>query len=216
MIYLTKDLRKTFSMRALENENDPRIFKELIKMIVADNEKKQKLIDQILKQKSKAEQNSFSIEESLAVLRKKYFGKSSEKSADRQRSRNDDEEVLLHSQNLLPPIKNKSAKKLIEEIKIHDATAEELTQASIDFGIENPSADQWQKIENLFDESTEIEIVKRSYKKIIHKRQKYKLKKEFNQTEKKMFLYLRMDQQNLFLDQVTPLILQYPQLWISI
>ena len=55
-------------MRALENENDPRILKELIKLIIADNEKKQNLIDQILDQKSIAEQKSFSMEESLSVL----------------------------------------------------------------------------------------------------------------------------------------------------
>lgn len=171
-------------MRTLENENDPRILKELIKLIIADNEKKQNLIDKILDQKTKAEQKSFSMEESLSVLRKKFFAKSSEKMTDRKRSRKDDDEILLHSQNLIPPVKNKSIKKLPEEIIIHEATANELIEASRDYGLENPSADQWKKIENLFEESTEIEILERSYKKIIHKKQKYKLKEEFNKTEK--------------------------------
>jgi transposase len=171
-------------MRALENENDPRILKELALLMNAEILRLQEKIKKIEDQKDKTEQHSFAIEESLSVLRKKYFGKSSEKTTGRERSRKDDDEVLLHSQNLLPPIKNKSAKKLTEEIIIHEASENELKDASIDYGIENPSAEQWQKIENLFDESTEIEIVERSYTKIIHKRQKYKLKKEFNKTEK--------------------------------
>ena len=172
-------------MRALEQENDPRILKELIKLIVADNEKKQKLIDQILEQKAKSDQRSFSIEESLKVLRKKFFAKSSEKSTDRERSRKDDDsEVLLHSQNLIPPVKNKSIKELSQQEQVYEATDEELTEASAAFGVENPSADQWQKIDGLFDVSTEIEIIERSYKKVIHKRQKYRLKAELNQTDK--------------------------------
>jgi transposase len=171
-------------MRALEEENDPRILKELIKLIVADNEKKQKLIDKILAQKNLSDQKSFSMEESLAVLRNKFFGKSSEKSEDRDRSRKPDEEVLLHSQNIIPPIKEKSVRKLPEETIIHVATVDELVQASKDFGIENPNPDQWEKVEGLFDQSTEIEIIERSFKKVIHKKQKYKLKPEFNNTDK--------------------------------
>lgn len=171
-------------MRALEEENDPRILKELIKLIVADNEKKQKLIDQILEQKNISDQKSFSMEESLAVLRKKFFGKSSEQSPDRDRSRKSDDEVLLHSQNIIPPVKEKSVRKLSEEIVIHESTVDELIQASKDFGIDNPSPDQWIKVDGLFDQSTEIEIIERSFRKVIHKKQKYKLKSEFNITDK--------------------------------
>ena len=171
-------------MRALEEENDPRILKELIKLIVADNEKKQKFIDQILEQKQISDQKSFSMEESLAVLRKKFFGKSSEQSPDRNRSRKPDDEVLLHSQNIIPPVKEKSVKKLPEEVVIHEASSDELVQASKDFGINNPNQSQWIKVDGLFDQSTEIEIIERSFKKVIHKKQKYKLKSEFNNTDK--------------------------------
>lgn len=171
-------------MRALENENDPRILKELIKLIVADNEKKQKLIDQILDEKKLSDQKSFSMEESLAVLRKKFFGKSSEKSETQDRTRDSDHEVLLHSQNIIPPVKEKSVRKLPEEVIIYEASSDELEMASKDFGIENPSSDQWEKINGLFDQSIEIEILERSFKKVIHKRQKYKLKSEFNNTGK--------------------------------
>ncbi|MFZ4405328.1 MAG: IS66 family transposase [Pseudobdellovibrionaceae bacterium] len=171
-------------MRALENENDPRILRELAILMNAEILRLQSRIKTIEEQKNKAEQKSFPLEESLSILRKKFFGKSSEKFTDRARSKKDEEEILLHSQNFIPLVKNKSTKKLLEEIYIHEASKQDLIDASMDFGLENPSVDQWEKVENLFDESTEIEIVERSYKKIIHKKQKYKLKAEFNQTEK--------------------------------
>ena len=175
-------------MRSLEDESDPRILKELIKLILIDNEKKQNLIDKILKQQAEENQQSFSLEESLSVLRNKFFGKSSEKNTDRPRSRQDEDEILLHSQNVIPIIKKKAIKKLPEEIQIHEASEDDLKQASIDFGIPDPKPDQWTKIEGLFGESFEIEIVERSYKKILHKRQKYKLKQEFNKTDKEVVI----------------------------
>ena len=146
-------------MRALENENDPRILKELAVMMSAEIVRLQHEIKKIQDQKAKSDQRSFSMEESLLVLRKKFFGRSSEKVTDREKSRKDDDEILIHSQNLIPPVKNKSSKKLFEEDRVHEATEEELKEASVDFGLTNPSADQWQKIDGLFDVSTEIEII---------------------------------------------------------
>ena len=176
-------------MRNLENENNPLILKELIKLIVADNDKKQQLIDKLLEQKAKSDQQSFSLEESLLVLRKKFFGSSSEKMTDRARSqKTEDPELILHAQNLLPPHKPKSARKLPEEVVVHEASAQDLVLASTELGLANPSADQWEKIAGLFDESTEIEIIERSYKRLIHKRQKYKLKSVLTESEKESVL----------------------------
>jgi transposase len=171
-------------MRALEEENDPRILKEFAKLMCAEIVRLQSLVKEIEAQKQLSNQKSFSLEESFAVLKKKFFGRSSEKSPDRDRSRKPDDEVLLHSQNIIPPVKEKSVKKLDEEIIIHESTVDELVRASKDFGIENPNPDQWEKVEGLFDQSTEIEIIERSFKKVIHKKQKYKLKPEFNSTDK--------------------------------
>ena len=164
-------------MRTLENETDPRILKDLIKLIIADNDKKQKLIDQILSAQEKIKQQSFSVEESFRILSKKYFGKSSEKSdIDRNHSRKDDDEIQLHCQNIIPPVKDKKVRNLAEVIKVHEAKNDFLLQASKDYGLENPHVDQWEKVLGLFDESIEIEVTERVYTKIRHKRQKYRLK----------------------------------------
>jgi transposase len=172
-------------MRSYETETDPRILKELIKLIVADNAKKDKLIESLMIEKSKAEQQKFSIEESYSILRKKFFGRSSEKMIDRPRSRSEeDSEILLHSQNIVPPPSKKSIKSLDEEEITHECSEAELIEASKELGLASPCPEQWEKLEGVFDQNTEIEIVERSYKKVIHKRQKYKLKSEFNTSEK--------------------------------
>ena len=98
-------------MRSLENENDPKILKELLKPAQAHIEKQNEFIKTALAEKEKVEQFRFSVEESFKILRKKYFGKSSEKSdIDRNHSRKDDAEISLHCQNILPAVKeNKSS-----------------------------------------------------------------------------------------------------------
>jgi transposase len=172
-------------MRSIDNETDPRILRELAKLMNAEILRLQKKVSDLEQAKAQAEQKSFSIEESFSILKKKFFGTSSEKMTDRDRSRqSEDPEVLLHSQNIIPPVKNKSVKKLAEDEVIHEATFEDLKSASMELGLENPSESQWVKVEGLFDQSTEIEVIERSYRKVIHKRQKYKLKPEFNKTDK--------------------------------
>ncbi len=166
----------------IDSESDPRILRELLKLVHADNDRLRGVIKEIQDEKAKASQQAFTFEESLNILRKKFFGKSSEKSPqDRKRDRlEDDSEILVHSHNLVPPVAKKAIKALPEDELIHSSSDEDLIETSAALELQNPSADQWEKVEGLFDQSVEIEIVERSFKKIIHKRQKYRLKKEFN------------------------------------
>jgi hypothetical protein len=67
-------------MRSLENENDPRILRELLKLAQNHIKYQDDLIKKYLFEKVEDQQQKFSAEESLLILRKKMFGKSSEKS----------------------------------------------------------------------------------------------------------------------------------------
>lgn len=185
MVYFRREKIQNLCMHPVEKENDPRVLKGLVVMMDAEIQRLQNLIAQINLEKAKSDQVSFTFEESLRILRKKFFGKSSEKSiSDRRKSRKEDDEVLLHAQNLLPVLSKNSTKKLLEEIIVHEMSSEELKIASLELGIANPSSEQWEKMNHFFEESTEIEITERSYKKIRHQRQKYKLKAELNPSEK--------------------------------
>lgn len=180
-------------MRALENENDPRILKELLKLAQNHIKYQDDLIKKIITEKAEVLQQKFSAEESLLILRKKMFGKSSEKSEkesdefDRLRSAKESE-LTLHSQNIVPPVSKKQAKKLDEEIIYSELSEAELVKASEQMNLENASSEQWEKLEGLVDESVMVTVVERKYIRKVIRRQKYKLKKEFNKTEKEVVL----------------------------
>lgn len=182
---MSKDINKL-----IDSESDPRILRELLKLVHADNDRLRGVIKEIQDTKDRVSQQSFTFEESLKILRHKFFGKSSEKSPqDRRRDRlNDDPELLVHSENLLPPPVKKAVKSLPEEEVIHEASADDLITMSQSLEILNPSVEQWEEVEGLFDQSVEIDIVERSFKKIIHKRKKYRLKKEFSLSEKEIII----------------------------
>jgi len=181
-------------MRSLENENDPRILRELLKLAQNHIKYQDDLIKKYLFEKVEDQQQKFSAEESLLILRKKMFGKSSEKSPkdetddfDRLRSA-EESDLTLHSQNIVPPVSKKQTKKLDEEIIYSELNEDELKKASVELNLESASADQWEKLEGLTDESVMVTVVERKFLRKVIRRQKYKLKPEFNKTEKDFVL----------------------------
>jgi transposase len=174
----------------LDSESDPRILRDLAKMMESEIKRLNGVIQEIQAEKAKQAQAQINFSESLGVLRKKYFGRSIETdSKTRRRNRqNDDPELTLHSQNLLPPPDENSLRDLASEEVLHDIDPNELKEMSASLEIDKPAADQWEEVPGLFDKSTEITIIERIYKKLIHKRKKYRLKKEFAPPEKHVII----------------------------
>lgn len=181
-------------MRSLENENDPRILRELLKLAQNHIKYQDDLIKKYILEKDKVLQQKFSAEESLLILRKKMFGKSSEKSEkdetdefDRLRSA-EESDLTLHSQNIVPPVSKKQTKKLNEEIIYSELSEDELKKASVEMNLENAASSQWEKLDGLVEESVMVTVVERKFLRKVIRRQKYKLKEEFNKTEKDVVL----------------------------
>ncbi len=180
-------------MRSLENENDPRILKELAKLMSAEIVKLQSQLKKYESERDEALQQKFSAEESLMILQKKMFGKSSEKSEkesddfDRLRSA-EESELTLHSQNIVPPVSKKQTKKLDEEIIYSELSEAELMKASEEMNLESTAASQWEKLDGLVEESVMVTVVERKFLRKVIRRQKYKLKQEFNKTGKEVVL----------------------------
>lgn len=145
----------------LDSEHDPRILRDLAKMLDAENKRLKDVIKEIQAEKAKQAQAKISLEESLKILRKRYFGRKSEKSAKtRDRDRlNDDPELTVHSQNLLPPPVKKQTRDLETEERVHESSDDDLKAMSESLALQNPSADQWEEIPGLFDQSVEITVV---------------------------------------------------------
>jgi hypothetical protein len=172
-------------MRFLENETNPDILRELVKLSVAEVERLNQVINKIQEEKAKASTQVLNLEDSYSVLKKRFFGKSSEK---RSRPKSSEmEELTLHGQTVLPPVNEKKVNKLPVDEVIYKASEEELKSMSSDLGLEQPSQEQWEEVPGMFEESFEITIVERSYRKTKIKKQKYKLKKPFALEEKTQF-----------------------------
>jgi transposase len=124
----------------------------------------------------------------LTVLKKIIFGKRSEKRAGKRVRWQDESETLLHSQMILPSIKDNQIKKLDEEIIYHEMTSLELKAESELRGLSQPSSDQWVEVKNFYDESVEITVIERQYKKLLHRRKKYKLKAELSESSDKQVI----------------------------
>lgn len=174
----------------LDSESDPRVLRAIAKMLDSENQRLTDVIKKIQAEQAKQAQQKINIEEFLSIFRKKFFDKSSEKSIkDRNRDRmNEYPELLVHSQNLWPPPRKKATRNLESEERVHEASDEDLKSMSELLELKDPSASQWEEIPNLFDQSVEINIVERQYKKIVHKKKKYRLKKEFELSEKQMIV----------------------------
>jgi len=168
--------------------NEPaEILRPLIFTIVEENERLKSVIKQIEDEKARQKQTQLNIEEQIKFLRRKIFGRSKEtrESQDGEKERESQEDAQLFAQAAFPaPEEPKSQKdkrvNMPEKTIPHDMTPEELKAESTIRGIENPSADQWQELENVFDRVTTIQIIERSYVKEVHLKKKYKLKDEFN------------------------------------
>jgi len=166
-------------MSTLETENSPEVLRALMKLIIAHNEKLQKENDNFRNMQACAAQLKFNIEDQLTVLRRILFGKRSEKRGGKRPRGQDEADTLLHSQQILPPLKEEQIEKLDEQVIYHKMSTEDLLAESVLRGILKPSADQWELANNFYDESTEVTVIERQYVKLIHRRQKYKLKSEF-------------------------------------
>jgi hypothetical protein len=113
----------------------------------------------------------------VKLLVRRLFAKKSEKrneATDRPRDKSQ-EEALLFSQATFPtPEKRDDQCPAPEEPVVdHRLTEADLANESSLRGFSNPKASDWKSLE-IFDESSKIQIIERSYVKEKHRRYKYK------------------------------------------
>mgnify|MGYP001291992148 CR=1 FL=1 len=163
---------------------------EYLRGVIAILDGQNKLMRKIISEQEAKKQLPLEFEIQLSKLKKLIFGRKSDKrldATDRPRDKND-EQLLLHNKNLFPELEEKKTKDLDTETVIHSASDEDLLTESSLRELTNPSSAQWEEIEGLYDQSTEITVVERSYKKVIHKRKKYRLRMEHNTSDKEVIV----------------------------
>lgn len=177
-------------IQLIKRQNDPEILKQGIIFIAKYAVELQKAYQEELDRKARAAQLKMNLEDKILILKKLIFGRKSEKrpeATDRERD-NNQTELLIHSRSIVPRLAEKNIKKLAEDEVIMTLTDDELKKESELRGIENPSAEQWEKEIYFFETSTEVTVLERQYKKTIYKRQKYRLKEEFNNFDKEVII----------------------------
>lgn len=181
--------------KILEQEKDPRVLRALIASMAEHIESQNKVIESIKEERAAKDQQSFKMEEQVKLLRRQLFGKKSEirEVSDRPRDKSQ-EAALIFSQAAFPSPESRKDQKnkskggdLPERVIDHHPSEEELRAESVDRGLALPSSSQWVNT-GLYDECTKIQIIERSYVKEIHRKYKYKLRAEFNDSDKDIII----------------------------
>jgi hypothetical protein len=124
-----------------------------------------------------SEQLRMAHEDRLLKLTKKLFGRGGEGLNEGIVPRKC-KDVLAHGGSVNPDpkhLKKKTAKDrdLVAENFFYPLTEKELKEEAAVRGFTAAQAQDWRKMEGLYDEACEITIIERTYKKVIHKREKW-------------------------------------------
>ena len=163
----------------IKRETNPEILRQMAGWILEDNDRLRALNAEIEARKAREAQLQADFRDKLTVLRKVIFGTSSERRqkdvADRPRA-TDSSDLLVFAQSMLAPPKKEMALPLPEDSVEHDATGDQLVSLAADAGVAGTQGPDFEEIKGLFDESTEITVIERVYKKLRHRRKKYRYK----------------------------------------
>jgi transposase len=94
---------------------------------------------------------------------------------------------LLHAASFAPPPAPEEAKTLSAETAVYEMPEAELMKEAADRGYAEATPSDWEEIRGLTDDSTEITITERTYKKIVHRRKKYRFRPSVG-TEKEIIV----------------------------
>lgn len=183
-------------MRALEHEQNPEILREM-SILLRDALKTANARIAALEKLNPAQSDAFlnrELEDHYSRLKKKFFGFGREKVEANTAARpigHIGRQVLIfgngdHSES--SPVDVKGPENPRETVP-HDFVVEDLVEENKIRGLPmNAGADAWKKIKNLTEDTVEITVTERIYKKVVHKQAKYRLKDEYNTTGKEVII----------------------------
>lgn len=141
--------------------------------------RQEKIITRLTHERNNISQQKLCIDDTLHILRKRFFGFGQEKAPGRDPSRPRDEynkQLLLHAESFAPPPKDNEVQGLKADTAVYEMPEDDLMEEAKSRGYEGARASDWEDVRGLTDDSVEITVTERMYKKIIHKRKKYRFK----------------------------------------
>ena len=158
----------------IKRENNPEILRAFLSHLIEHNKDLEKRIDTLLLERSQKTQLVLNLDDELSVLRKRMFGKSSEKRSQSRLRDKDHKQLSLHSESLVPPPNEKELAQLTEVHVDHELSELELSDIAEQYGF--PRDSEWECLNGFYDESEELDIRVESYIRKKHRRFKYRLK----------------------------------------
>lgn len=163
----------------VKREDQPEVLRFLSLSIINHIEKMEAEIDALKKAEAERAQLSLALKEQATTLRKLIYERGREKrNVHRPRSDHDSEKekLLLHAESLTPALRDEVERSIETETQIHEASIEELLEVANVYGYADAKPENFEEISGLDEISTEMTMVERRYKKIIHRRKKYRFK----------------------------------------
>lgn len=161
----------------LDRENNPEVLREFAKLTLGEIDRLKQQIAELNKSQYDHEQLKLVYADQLSKLQKKLFGNGREK-LDKDLKPRKTDDLLVHGNSVNPDADHKKKqvakdRELTGENRYYSTDDKELQEEAMIRGHENPKPGDWKELGGLYDEATEITIVERVYKKIVHKRKKY-------------------------------------------
>ena len=160
----------------LDRESRADVLREFARVTVTELERVKREMAEMRKAQFDAEQSRLALEDRLLKLATKLFGKGTERLDKELKPRREDG-LLAHGLSVNPDPAGAEPRKAKDRVlpgenMLYPMTEAELEMAARMRGIEAKAGD-WKEMAGLYDEATEITVVERSYKKVVHKRKKY-------------------------------------------
>ena len=174
----------------IEQETNVEVLRAFSKIAIAEIERLHKSNARLSTKLAEQSQQKLCIEETLHILRKRLFGHGQEKAPGRDVSRprgEDDKQLLLHAASFAPEPPSEETKKLTAETAVYEMTEDALMIDAFARGYTEAKATDWEEIRGLTDDSVEITVTERIYKRVVHKRKKYRFKPSVG-TEKEIIV----------------------------
>lgn len=182
------------NLNFLDRQTNAEVLREFAKLTLLENDRFRRELAVLKKSLHDEAQIRLGYQDRLLKLNKKLFGSGTEK-LDKELKPRKTDDVLVHGLSMNPDEEHgqkRTAKDrdFAGENKFYPMTDVELKDEADVRGYKGAKASDWEEIKGLYDESSEITVIERVYKKVTHKRMKYRFKPSIG-TDKEIIVTAR-------------------------
>ena len=160
--------------KVVQEETSPEVLKMFLEHTINLVEQLKKENKKLHIEKANSDQQRLNLDDQLTSMKKRFFGKSSEKRTSSRPKTDNKRQLTLHGESFAPAPTEEELGRL-KEIKVNlELTPEELADIAEEYGYSRDA--EWEHLNGFYDESEEVDVVVQSYVRKKNIRHKYRLK----------------------------------------